>query len=158
MTEKNCTLLFLLKDDQILLAMKKRGFGADRYNGIGGKIDPGETVEQALIRECQEEIGVTPTEYFKIVEHDFILDSENQEAWHMFVHTYICTKWDGEPVETEEMAPRWFKIAEIPYDEMWQDDRYWMPQAFAGQKLKTTFTFDEDDNLLTQDVHQVENL
>jgi len=54
MTEKHLTLLFLIKEDQILLAMKKRGFGMGRFNGVGGKIEPGETIEQAMIRECQE--------------------------------------------------------------------------------------------------------
>ncbi len=47
------TLLFLRKNNHILLAMKKRGFGADRWNGVGGKLEPGETIEQALVRECQ---------------------------------------------------------------------------------------------------------
>lgn len=158
MNDKTTTLLLLRRNDEVLLAMKKRGFGAGRWNGVGGKLDPGETIEQALIRECQEEIGVTPTEYHKIAEHDFILTGEGQEPWHMFVHTYLCTSWEGEPVESEEMAPKWFKITDIPYDEMWQDDRYWMPQAFAGKKLKTVFTFDKDDNLLTQSVSEVENL
>ncbi|HEU5121620.1 MAG TPA: NUDIX domain-containing protein, partial [Candidatus Saccharimonadales bacterium] len=72
MTEKVCTLLFLKKDNRILLAMKKRGFGAGRYNGIGGKIEAGESVEAALIRECQEEIEVTPLNFWKVAEHDFI--------------------------------------------------------------------------------------
>ena len=53
---KHVTLLFLLTDDQILLAMKKRGFGMGRWNGVGGKIEPGETIEEATARECREEI------------------------------------------------------------------------------------------------------
>lgn len=155
MTEKNCTLLFLLKDDQILLAMKKRGFGADRYNGIGGKIDPGETVEQALIRECQEEIEVTPTEFHKVAEHDFT-QTESNEPWRMYVHAYLCTKWEGEPKETEEMAPEWFKIADIPYDNMWQDDIYWLPKVLEGKKLFCKFGFDEADNMLTHEIREIE--
>jgi len=158
MNDKTATLLFLRRGDEVLLAMKKRGFGAGRWNGVGGKLDPGETIEQAMIRECQEEIGITPVEYHKIVEHDFILDSEGQDPWHMYGHTYICTEWEGEPVETEEMAPQWFKIGDIPYDEMWQDDRYWMPQVFDGKLLKTIFTFDENDNMLTQEITEVASL
>jgi mutator protein MutT len=152
------TLVLLRRGDEVLLAMKKRGFGAGRWNGVGGKLEPGETLEQALVRECQEEIDVTPTQFHKIAEHDFILDSLGQNAWHMFVHTYICTEWKGEPVETEEMAPQWFKLTDIPYDDMWQDDRYWMPQAFNGKLLRTVFTFDEHDTLLTQTITEVENL
>ena len=155
MTEKNCTLLFLRKDDEILLAMKKRGFGMDRYNGVGGKIEPGETEEQAMIRECQEEIGVTPTHFWKIAEHDFV-QKESGDHWRMIVHAYMSDAWDGTPVETEEMAPEWFRIADIPYDNMWQDDTFWLPQVLAGQKVVGKFTFDEQENVLTHDVKQVE--
>lgn len=158
MNDKTTTLLLLQRGDEVLLAMKKRGFGAGRWNGVGGKLEPGETIEQALVRECQEEIGVTPLAYHKIVVHDFILNSQDVDTWHMYVHTYICTEWEGEPIETEEMAPKWFNISDIPYDDMWQDDRYWMPQAFAGQKLKSVFAFDRDDNLLSQQIEQVAEL
>ena len=85
------TLLFLRRDNQVLLAMKKRGFGMDLWNGVGGKLDPGETIEQAMIRECQEEIGVTPTEYDKVAVHDFQEFSDGQPA-HMVVHTFICNR------------------------------------------------------------------
>ena len=156
MNSKVTTLLVLRRGDEILLAMKKRGFGAGRWNGVGGKLEPGETIEQALVRECQEEIGVTPLRYHKIVEHDFVLDSKSPKAWHMYVHTYQCDNWKGKPIETEEMKPRWFKISEIPYDHMWQDDRYWMPQVLVGQKLKTVFAFDKDDNLLSQQIQEIE--
>lgn len=158
MSARVCTLLFLRRGDELLLAMKKRGFGAGRWNGVGGKVDPGESIEQALVRECQEEIGVTPISYSKVAEHGFILDSEGAAAWEMHVHTYIASVWAGEPSETEEMAPRWFKITEIPYHDMWQDDKYWLPQVLEGKILKTLFTFDGHDNLLSQKVKEVESL
>ena len=52
------TLCLLKKDNSILLAMKKRGFGSGKYNGIGGKIEKGETPDEAMIRETKEEIKV----------------------------------------------------------------------------------------------------
>jgi mutator protein MutT len=156
MTEKVCTLLFLRRNNEILLAMKKRGFGADRYNGVGGKIDPGETIEQALIRECQEEIEVTPQHYWKVAEHDFT-QNNSENPWRMYVHAYLCDAWEGEPVETEEMAPEWFNVKNIPYNTMWQNDEFWLPQVLAGKKIFGTFTFDEQDNMLTHNVQEVEH-
>jgi len=158
MNDKTTTLLILRRDDEVLLAMKKRGFGKGRWNGTGGKVDPGETVEQAMVRECQEEIGVTPIKYHKAAEHDFVLNSSLPDEWHMHCHAYLCDEWEGEPVETEEMAPQWFRISEVPYDEMWQDDRFWMPQVFDGKLLRTHFTFDEHDNMLSQDMTVVAEL
>jgi mutator protein MutT len=158
MKDKYCTLLFLVRGDEVLLAMKKRGFGSDRYNGVGGKIEPGETVEQALVRECQEEIGVTPTTYYKVAEHDFEMDVDSDKPWRMFVHAYIATEWDGEPVETEEMAPEWFKKAEVPYDNMWQDDPYWLPQVLNGNKIVGIYEFLTDETMVRHDVQVVDEL
>lgn len=157
MITKYCTLLFLRRDNQILLAMKKRGFGANRYNGVGGKIDIDETIEQALIRECQEEIGVTPTHYWQVAEHDFI-QPESSTPSRMYVYVYLCDNWIGEPIESEEMAPQWFEIKNIPYPKMWQDDEFWLPQVVAGNKIHGKFTFDTNDNLLTHDANVVEML
>lgn len=152
------TLLFLKTDDQILLAMKKRGFGAGKWNGVGGKLEAGETVEQALIRECQEEIGVTPTSYSPVAELDFVQDAETDDPWHMYVYAYICTEWQGEPSESEEMAPQWFGLDEIPYDDMWQDDEYWLPQVLSGEKVTGRFTFDKNDELLSHTIETTGSL
>lgn len=148
---KTCTLLFLVRDDEILLAMKKRGFGANRWNGVGGKLNENESIEEALVRECQEEIGVTPETYEKVAVHDFVFPDGSSD---MQVHAYLCSNWQGDPVETEEMAPKWFPVTDIPYDDMWQDDRYWLPEVLAGKKLHTCFTFDDQDNLLDAKQHE----
>jgi len=157
MTPKLTTLLLLRRDDEILLAMKKRGFGVGRWNGVGGKLNPGEAIEQALVRECQEEIGVTPTEYHKVAEHEF-LEYHDGQPHRMLVHAYICTKWQGEPQESEEMSPKWFKVTNIPYSNMWPDDEFWFPQVLDGIKVRTVFTLDEHDVITDQTVTEVESL
>lgn len=157
MTDTRRTLLFLVKDGQILLAMKKRGFGAGRWNGVGGKLDAGETIEQALVRECQEEIGVTPTKYRKVAELDFTGGS-TEEAWAMYVHAYIADEWQGEPHETEEMAPKWYGTDAIPYKDMWQDDEYWVPIVLTGKTVRGEFTFDENDNLTSHKIIETDDL
>lgn len=151
------TLLFLRDDQRLLLAMKKRGFGEGRWNGVGGKLEPGETIEQALVRECQEEICVTPLRFERVAELDFLQDSDT-EAWHMYVYVYLCDEWQGEPQETEEMAPQWFDTADLPYEDMWEDDRHWLPAVLEGRKLTGSFVFDADDTLTSHRLEEIEAL
>jgi mutator protein MutT len=143
---KATTLLFLVRDDEILLAMKKRGTGVNKWNGVGGKVGPEESVETAAIRECEEEIGVTPLHLEKVAELDFQIPTQQ---FHNFAHVYFCRQWQGEPTESEEMAPSWFPVAEIPYDEMWADDQHWLPRVMAGERLRGWFVFDEHEEVST---------
>jgi mutator protein MutT len=152
---KICTLLFLLQDNEILLAQKKRGFGVGYWNGVGGKIEPKETLEQAAIRECQEEINVTPENLKKVAVHDFVFP---KGAENIEVHTFMAESWQGEPVATEEMAPQWFKISEIPYSEMWDDDIVWLPLILQGKKLKTKFTFDSQNHMINAQLQIIEDI
>ena len=145
---KICSLVFLRRGDEILLAMKKRGFGQGLWNGAGGKIEPGESIEQGMIREAQEEIGVTPIRFRKVAINYFHTD-EGEQPWGNLGHTFLCDQWRGEPCETDEMAPRWFKLSDIPYDRMWEDDYLWLPLILKGKLLRTEFTFDVRDHLLS---------
>lgn len=148
------TLLFLRQDNSILLAMKKRGFGEGRWNGVGGKVEADETIEQAMIRESQEEIGITPTAYEKVADINFNVYYRGEPAL-LNVHTFFATKWEGKPTESEEMKPKWFNIADIPYDKMWPDDPYWLPVVLKGQKLTADFTLDETDVIISHKLTEV---
>ena len=141
------TLCLLKKENKILLAMKKRGFGEGKYNGVGGKIEGGETPDDAMIRETKEEILVTPTKYEKvgIIEFDEFYKGQKEKV--MF-HLYVASEWQGEPTESDEMKPEWFDIQSIPYDKMFPDDKYWLPLILEGRKIKAYFDFDEEWNLL----------
>ena len=151
------TLLFLVTEDKILLAMKKRGFGAGKWNGVGGKIEAGESLEAALVRECQEEIGVTPTSWKPVAELDLVQDSTT-DPWHMYVHAYISEEWQGQPTESEEMDPEWFTFAEIPYADMWDDDQYWLPRVLNGELVTGKFTFDAADKMISHTINTVRSL
>jgi len=151
------TLLFLTKNDEVLLAMKKVRFGAGWWNGIGGKGEPGESIEQALVRECQEEISVTPLSWHKAAELDFILDA-NTTPWHMYVHAFLVDEWQGEPCESEEMAPEWFKKDTLPYDQMWPADNEWIPLILKGDKVAGDFVFNEGNRLVSHNIKTVKLL
>jgi 8-oxo-dGTP pyrophosphatase MutT (NUDIX family) len=128
---KQVTLLFLRKDDKILLAMKKRGFGAGLWNGAGGKVDLGESIQQAAIRECQEEIGVTP-HAIKAAGYIQFFDPADLKFEHR-CYIFTADSWDGTPTESEEMRPQWFAATEIPYPHMWPADSLWMPHLIANE-------------------------
>ena len=151
MNTKTLSLLFLRKDNQLLLAMKKRGFGEGRWNGVGGKVETGESVEQAMIRETEEEIGVTPTVYEQVADIRFD-EYFKGEPTLMHVHVFTATEWTGEPAESEEMAPKWFSTDEIPYDDMWPDDPFWLPEIIAGKKVSADFKLDEKDVIVSHTI------
>jgi len=150
------TLCILRKENQILLAMKKRGFGNGKYNGVGGKIENGETPENAMIRETEEEISVTPTKFEKVGVIEFDEYYKGNKENIMF-HLYFVYEWIGIPKETEEMSPKWFDIDDIPYDKMLPDDKYWLPLVLNGKKIKAYFEFDEEWNLLSKKIDELNN-
>lgn len=153
------TLCFLVKEDQICLAMKKRGFGQGRWNGIGGKLDQGESIIEATIRELEEEIMVkTQPDYLDKVGM-FKFYFKNNPDWNQDMHTYFIRQWQGEPKETEEMRPQWFQFENIPYSKMWVDDIHWLPKVLVGQKLEGEFYFsDEGKNLEKFEVRDLKSL
>ena len=154
--KKILTLCLAVQDGKILLGMKKRGFGAGRYNGFGGKVEEGETITEAARREMEEECGVTITAFELVGVHEFEFAHERGNI--LEVHVFRIDAFGGEPQETEEMKPEWFALDAIPYDTMWPDDRYWMPLFLAGKKFRTKFLFGEGDAVLEQNIEEVETL
>ena len=143
----NTTLVLLRKDNKVLLGEKKRGFAKGTLNGIGGKQDPGETIEEAMVRETQEEIGATPTRYNLVGKIHFDVWYKGERV-NMYLNIYNCDEFVGEIKETEEMIPNWFDIDKIPFERMLQDDLLWMPYALKNQRFVGDVKFDE--NLVMQ--------
>jgi 8-oxo-dGTP pyrophosphatase MutT (NUDIX family) len=152
------TLLFLLRDGEMLLAMKKRGHGVGRWNGTGGKVKPGETVSHAAVRECEEEIGVTPVAP-KLVGRLKFLDRSDPD-FYQDCHVFVATEWQGKPRETEEMRPQWFATSAIPYEDMWPDDRVWLPLLLQEKLFNGSVTTDSlaGNSLVQHDIRKVHRL
>ena len=144
------TLALATRDGNILLGMKKRGFGAGRWNGFGGKVKAGESLEAAAKRETVEECGIDIIALEAVGIHEFEFSSKPGDV--LEVHVFRIDAWNGEPVETEEMRPKWFPIQAIPYDQMWPDDRLWLPFFLEGKKFRTRFLFGEGDIVLEKDI------
>lgn len=130
--------MFIIKDGSILLIEKKRGLGAGKINGPGGKIDPGETALDSVIRETQEELVITPVHPRKLGELWFSMS----DCPDILCHVYRADDHVGVPTETDEAVPVWTPIDAIPYDRMWEDDRHWLPLVIEEQRFLGRFVFD----------------
>ncbi len=133
----HANLLFVIREGRILLIRKKRGLGAGNINGPGGKLDEGETAQEAALREVEEEVGIQ------------VLDPEEMgtlcfqfiDGLRMHCTVFRAGDYQGVPVETDEAIPLWFPVDAIPFDEMWEDDRHWLPQMIEGKRFEGYFIF-----------------
>ena len=134
------TLIFVIRGGRILLIHKKRGLGAGKINGPGGRLEAGETPRAAALRELQEELGVTAVDPVRMGEHRF----QFVDGYSTYVHVFRALDLRGTPVETDEAVPLWADLDAIPFDRMWEDDRLWLPLLVAGQRFSGYWIFDGD--------------
>ncbi len=146
--EIHATLMFIVKDGSILLIEKKRGLGAGKINGPGGKIDPGETPLESVIRECQEELLITPLGARKIGELWFAMT----DCPDILCHVYRADDHLGKPTETDEAVPVWTPLDAIPYQKMWEDDRHWLPLLLEETTFHGRFVF-EGESMQWMNMH-----
>ena len=142
--DEHATLCFVIRGDEILLIRKKRGLGAGKINGPGGRLEGDETPLECAIRETQEELGVTPTGVEACGELRF------QFTDGYALHGYVFRARDcmGKAIETDEALPLWTQTDAVPYDEMWEDDRLWIPLMFAGRRFEGRFLFDSQSHAM----------
>ncbi|XP_071240768.1 oxidized purine nucleoside triphosphate hydrolase-like [Salvelinus alpinus] len=153
-TNKLLTLVLVVQPGRVLLGMKKRGFGAGKWNGFGGKVQPGETIEEAARRELQEESGLTVDALDKIgnIKFEFIRETELLDA-----HVFRADNYNGEPTESDEMRPQWFDSDKIPFGQMWVDNILWFPLMLQKKKFLGYFKFQGHDLIIDHKL-EVENL
>ena len=122
------------------MLMLRRFQNAPNLNGFGGKVESGETIEEAARRELHEEVGIVAKniERAGILDFTFALDPKQLE-----VHVFRVMSFSGTPIETDEMRPSWFTETSIPYAQMWPDDIYWLPILLAGKYFRGVFCLDQ---------------
>ena len=137
--KKIFTLCIIYQHPKVLLGMKKRGFGTGRWNGFGGKVEEGESIEEGALRELKEECTLEAIEIDKVG----IINCEyKDDSMEMEMHIFRINKFKGEPKESEEMRPEWFYIDEIPFSQTLSTTSFWMPMFLKGRKFKGRFLLD----------------
>lgn len=138
--QEQATLLFVIQEGRILLIRKKRGLGAGKINGPGGRLENSETPLECAIRETEEELLVTAIDPIQYGQLDF--QFTNGYALRCFV--FRADRHNGTPTETDEAVPLWTDTGQIPFEHMWEDDRIWLPLLLERQPFKGCFIFDDD--------------
>jgi 8-oxo-dGTP diphosphatase len=140
---QRASLCFIVREEKILLIHKKRGFGAGKINGPGGKIDPGETPLESALRETFEELVIKPLG----AEQHGELHFQFHDGYSLHCTVFLAHDFIGEPRETDEAVPLWTPLDAIPYDQMWADDRHWLPLLIRGLHFSGWFEFDGEELL-----------
>ncbi|KAG5716182.1 7,8-dihydro-8-oxoguanine triphosphatase [Termitomyces sp. T112] len=157
---KDYTNAFIIHKNKILLGYKKRGFGKNMYNGFGGKVELGETSQQAALRELEEEAGITaPLQHAGTL---LFTTGAEEAAYH--IEVYRADEYTGDVTETDEMRPEWFSLPltdskgsnatednlpTIPFEKMWEDDRHWMPLLISRTKFAGRADFKREGDSYT---------
>jgi 8-oxo-dGTP diphosphatase len=148
--QDQATLVFVVLDDRVLLIHKKRGLGAGKVNGPGGRIERGETAEACARRELEEELHITPVGLVALGELLF----QFVDGYGLRCTVFRASGYVGDPVETDEAKPFVVPVSGIPYERMWADDALWLPFVLRGERFRGRFVFDRDSML----DHEVERM
>lgn len=148
---KNTTIIFPMRDDQVLLGMKKRWFGEWKRNWFGGKLEWDESFVENAKRELEEEVGICLwwDQFTLKAIINFLLQKwdivESFTISHVFVVPY-----DGSWQESEEMKPQLFSVGNLPRDEMREWDKAWIDKVLwkCNSVKKFDVIYDGDFNFL----------
>jgi len=141
------TLCYIIKGRKLLMLKKTVGlFGGGKWNGLGGKIGVGESSEQACTREVYEESGLNVD---KLKYHGLLKFWFGNASEPIIVYVFSTSAFEGQlKEECREGFLRWIDLDEIPYCEMWEDDRYWLPMLIEGKNFNGEFYFNQGTKLL----------
>ncbi|MCC3301952.1 8-oxo-dGTP diphosphatase [Arthrobacter sp. zg-Y895] len=142
-------LCFLFRETpdgpQVLMGLKKTGFGLGRVVTLGGHIEAGETPEQAAVREVEEESGVIVAENDLQPAGTIEWIFPAQPGLDMSTVLFRALRWNGEPAESDEILPAWYPAGDMPYANMWPDSALWMPRFLAGEYFNAVITIADDN-------------
>ncbi len=153
------TVLIVNRDSKILLGLKHpmKKFGG-KWNGFGGGLEDGESLEECAVRETRDETGITPQNLKKLGVVLFSFETGEQDHE---VHFYQADNYEGvldtskDFLEYREFSPE--ELVGI-YHNMMPADRYWLPFFISGKMFKGTVQFSKDFTVSHYELNEVPNL
>jgi len=140
-------LCHIIDDGKLLLLKKSAGlFGGGKWNGLGGKMRPTESPEQACIREIYEESGLQVSNLKRHGALKFWFGNTNEPA--ILCYVFSTKSFKGQIREGQEGFLHWTSFDDVPYEEMWEDDRHWLPLLIEGKSFNGEFRFDKEGTKL----------
>ncbi len=127
----NSTLCYLERGDRYLMlhrVKKKNDLNHDKWIGVGGKCEEGESPEDCLLRETREETGLTLTNYRYRGLVTFVSDQAPTEYMHLFT----AAGWTGTPIPCSEGELAWIEKAELRSLPMWEGDQIFLDLLEEG--------------------------
>jgi 8-oxo-dGTP diphosphatase len=148
----------LIVDGGRLLLLKTAAghVGEGKWKGPSGKLLPGESPSEGAAREAFEESGlrVSLLVRYGVIRCRF----RDREKPDWIVHVFSTDSFEGDMKPSPEGVLQWFPLEEIPYGEMWEDNRHWLPLVLEGKRFKGTFCYDEEGSKLLDFSLNVEDM
>ena len=144
---KNTTLCYIEKENKYLMlhrTKKENDVNHDKWIGVGGKFEPGETPEECVLREVQEETGLTLLKYRYRGLLTFHADGWEDE----YIHLYTADAFEGELIECDEGTLEWVpkdKIEELP---LWEGDKIFLRLLAEEERIFSLKLRYEGDTLV----------
>lgn len=135
---------------------KARGlFGEGKWNAPGGKLHSGENPSAGAAREMLEETGLRVSQLrFNGILNFYLGESK---ALDQTVFVFSCGEFRGKVRRSREGKLKWFPVEGIPFDQMWEDDRLWLPLVLEDKDFIGDFYFtDKYQKLVSHLIHQTD--
>lgn len=149
---KHATLCYVQQDGHTLMMLPKNKAGAyaGKWNGLGGKMDRGESPEEGVIREVQEESGLLIEPQLR---GHIVFPAWNKEDDDWYTHIFTAKQFTGEIVGSAEGTPEWIPDEKLLDLNLWEGDKYIFEWIRAGKFFSGKLVYDENSHVVEHAVH-----
>ena len=139
---KLATLCYVMDNDKTLMLLrnkKENDYHEGKWNGLGGKLEQGETPEECAVREVYEESGLKVTDPIMKGLITFPL-FDGVDDWYVFVFTF--KKFSGNLIDSPEGHLEWIQNNKLIDLNLWDGDKHFIPWLFENKFFSAKFIYE----------------